>query len=57
MTRRSAKPLGVPVTFAPEHPPPLTPPYMLMTTDVVSERPSVRADGAAIDGLGVSTRA
>ncbi|MEV5824252.1 hypothetical protein AB0L25_01605 [Spirillospora sp. NPDC052242] len=55
-TKMSAKLLGVPVTFTPAHPPPLTPPYMVMT-DVVSERPSVRADGAAIDGLGISTRA
>ncbi|OLT22116.1 hypothetical protein BJF79_15235 [Actinomadura sp. CNU-125] len=55
-TKMSAKLLGVPVTFTPAHPPPLTLPYMVMT-DVVSERPSVRADGAAIDGLGISTRA
>ncbi|MFD0902169.1 DUF6114 domain-containing protein [Actinomadura sediminis] len=55
-TKMSARLLGVPVTFTPAHPPPLTPPYMVMT-DVVSERPSVRADGAAIDGLGISARA
>ncbi|WP_034520914.1 DUF6114 domain-containing protein [Actinomadura rifamycini] len=55
-TKMSAKLLGVPVTFTPAHPPPLTLPHMVMT-DVVSERPSVRADGAAIDGLGISARA
>ncbi|MBE1531287.1 DUF6114 domain-containing protein [Actinomadura algeriensis] len=55
-TKMSAKLLGVPVTFTPAHPPPLTLPHMVMT-DVVSERPSVRADGAAIDGLDISTPA
>lgn len=53
-TKMSAKLLGIPVTFTPAHPPPLTLPYMVMT-DVVSERPSVRADSATIDGLGIDT--
>lgn len=49
-TKMSAKLLGIPVTFTPAAPPPLTPPYMVMT-DVVSEQPSVTAGGAQISGL------
>ncbi|WP_030169200.1 DUF6114 domain-containing protein [Spirillospora albida] len=51
-TRMASKLLGIPVTFTPEHPPPLTPPSMVMT-DVVAERPSVQARGAAISALGI----
>ncbi|MGI5206991.1 DUF6114 domain-containing protein [Spirillospora sp. CA-108201] len=49
-TKMSAKLLGIPVAFTPAAPPPLTPPYMVMT-DVVSEQPSVTAGGAQISGL------
>lgn len=49
-TKMSAKLLGLPVTFTPAAPPPLTLPYMVMT-DVVSEQPSVTAGGAQISGL------
>ncbi|NDU72299.1 hypothetical protein GWI34_06630 [Actinomadura sp. DSM 109109] len=49
-TKMSSKLLGLPVTFTPEAPPPLTLPYMVMT-DVVSEQPSVTAAGATITGL------
>ncbi|WP_160160908.1 DUF6114 domain-containing protein [Actinomadura sp. K4S16] len=49
-TKMSAKLLGVPVTFTPATPPPLTPPYMVLT-DVVSEQPAVTAGGAQISGL------
>ncbi|MWK36267.1 hypothetical protein GEV43_20960 [Actinomadura sp. J1-007] len=53
-TRMSSKLLGIPLTFTPEQPPPLTLPYMVMT-DVVSEQPSVRAGGAQISGLDITT--
>ncbi|MES9606042.1 DUF6114 domain-containing protein [Actinomadura sp. NPDC000929] len=49
-TKMSSKLLGVPVSFTPAAPPPLTPPYMVMT-DVVSEQPAVTAGGAQISGL------
>lgn len=51
-TKMSSKLLGIPLTFTPESPPPLTLPYMVMT-DVVSEQPSVTANGAQITGLGI----
>ncbi|WP_329085987.1 DUF6114 domain-containing protein [Actinomadura citrea] len=49
-TKMSSKLLGIPVTFTPAAPPPLTLPYMVMT-DVVSEQPAVTAGGAQISGL------
>ncbi|MBB6397489.1 hypothetical protein BKA00_004403 [Actinomadura coerulea] len=49
-TKMSSKLLGIPVTFTPAAPPPLTPPSMVMT-DVVSEQPAVTAGGAQIGGL------
>ncbi|NVI92258.1 hypothetical protein [Actinomadura sp. BRA 177] len=52
-TKMSSKLLGVPLTFTPESPPPLTLPYMVMT-DVVSEQPSVTANGAQLTGLGIA---
>ncbi|MEU5877461.1 DUF6114 domain-containing protein [Spirillospora sp. NPDC047279] len=52
-TKMSSKLLGIPLVFTPEHPPPLTLPFMVMT-DVVSERPAVRAGGATIDALGIT---
>ncbi|MBD2898724.1 hypothetical protein amrb99_76970 [Actinomadura sp. RB99] len=52
-TKMSSKLLGIPLTFTPEQPPPLTLPYMVMT-DVVSEQPSVTANGARIGGLGIT---
>ncbi|MFA1539860.1 DUF6114 domain-containing protein [Actinomadura monticuli] len=52
-TKMSSKLLGIPLTFTPEQPPPLTLPYMVMT-DVVSEQPAVTANGAQITGLGVT---
>ncbi|WP_165978609.1 DUF6114 domain-containing protein, partial [Actinomadura darangshiensis] len=52
-TKMSSKLLGIPVTFTPEKPPPLTLPHMVMT-DVVSEQPSVTAGGAQIAGLAVT---
>lgn len=52
-TKMSSKLLGIPLTFTPEQPPPLTLPYMVMT-DVVSEQPAVTANGAQITGLGVA---
>lgn len=52
-TKMSSKLLGIPLTFTPENPPPLTLPYMVMT-DVVSEQPSVTADGAQITGLAIA---
>jgi hypothetical protein len=52
-TKMSSKLLGIPLTFTPEQPPPLTLPFMVMT-DVVSEQPSVSANGAQISGLGVT---
>jgi uncharacterized protein DUF6114 len=45
-TKMSAKLLGVPVTFTPAKPPPLTLPYMVMTS-LVSEQPAVLADSVA----------
>ncbi|WP_433474337.1 DUF6114 domain-containing protein [Spirillospora sp. CA-142024] len=53
-TKLSSKLLGIPTTFTPEAPPPLTLPYMVMT-DVVSEQPAVTADGAQITGLAVTS--
>ncbi|MFA1548472.1 DUF6114 domain-containing protein [Actinomadura chokoriensis] len=52
-TKMSSKLLGIPLTFTPEQPPPLTLPYMVMT-DVVSEQPAVTADGAQLTGLGIT---
>ncbi|NKZ06959.1 hypothetical protein HGB48_24935 [Actinomadura latina] len=52
-TKMSSKLLGIPLTFTPEHPPPLTLPYMVMT-DVVSEQPTVTANGAQLAGLGIA---
>ncbi|MQY06925.1 DUF6114 domain-containing protein [Actinomadura macrotermitis] len=51
-TRMSSKLLGIPLTFTPASPPPLTLPFMIMT-DVVSEQPAVRADGAEAAGLSI----
>ncbi|QKW38881.1 hypothetical protein HUT06_36665 [Actinomadura sp. NAK00032] len=53
-TKMSSKLLGIPLTFTPESPPPLTLPYMVMT-DVVSEQPSVTANGAQLTGLGIGS--
>lgn len=53
-TKMSSKLLGIPLTFTPEHPPPLTLPYMVMT-DVVSEQPAVTAGGAQLAGLGIAS--
>ncbi|GAA2144367.1 DUF6114 domain-containing protein [Actinomadura napierensis] len=53
-TKMSSKLLGIPLTFTPAQPPPLVLPFMVMT-DVVSEQPSVTANGAHISGLGIST--
>ncbi|MDL4814520.1 DUF6114 domain-containing protein [Actinomadura opuntiae] len=53
-TKMSSKLLGIPLTFTPAQPPPLVLPFMVMT-DVVSEQPSVTANGAQISGLGIST--
>ncbi|MFB4306164.1 DUF6114 domain-containing protein [Actinomadura sp. GTD37] len=52
-TKMSSKLLGIPLTFTPEQPPPLTLPYMVMT-DVVSEQPSVTANGAQLTGLAIA---
>ncbi|MEU5994056.1 DUF6114 domain-containing protein [Spirillospora sp. NPDC047418] len=52
-TKMSSKLLGIPLTFTPENPPPLTLPYMVMT-DVVSEQPAVTANGAQITGLAIA---
>jgi hypothetical protein len=52
-TKMSSKLLGIPVTFTPASPPPLTLPSMVMT-DVVSEQPAVSAGGAQISGLAVT---
>jgi hypothetical protein len=52
-TKMSSKLLGIPLTFTPESPPPLTLPYMVMT-DVVSEQPSVTANGAQLTGLAIA---
>ncbi|CND60518.1 Uncharacterised protein [Mycobacterium tuberculosis] len=52
-TKMSSKLLGIPLTFTPENPPPLTLPYMVMT-DVVSEQPAVTATGAQITGLAIA---
>lgn len=49
-TRLSASVLGIPLTFTPERPPPLTLPIMIMTS-VVAEQPSVSAGSAEASGL------
>ncbi|GAA2595980.1 DUF6114 domain-containing protein [Actinomadura fulvescens] len=51
-TKMSSKLLGIPLTFTPDQPPPLTLPFMVMT-DVVSEQATVRAGGAEIDALAI----
>jgi hypothetical protein len=53
-TKMKSKVFGaLPLTFTPEHPPPLVPPSMVMT-DVVSEQPTVIARSAALKGLDLS---
>jgi hypothetical protein len=51
-TKMSSKLLGIPLTFSPEHPPPLVLPIMTMT-DVVSEQPSVSARDAQASALSI----
>ncbi|MEV5574898.1 DUF6114 domain-containing protein [Spirillospora sp. NPDC052269] len=51
-TKMSSKLLGIPLTFTPEHPPPLVLPIMTMT-DVVSEQPSVSARVASAVALSI----
>ncbi|MFG2085166.1 MULTISPECIES: DUF6114 domain-containing protein [unclassified Spirillospora] len=53
-TRMSSTLLGLgPLTFTPEHPPPLVLPHMVMT-DVTAEQPDVLASSAVLRGLRLS---